>query len=590
MGGEAFRKYIAPLLTPEGWLPFLRQLHGYRAEALRADLVAGLTVALVATPQAMAYAVVAGLPPVYGLYAAIVAGAIGSLFGGSSHLITGPSVVSIVVASVLALTPAEVAVGTRVAALCLAVGIVQLVFGAFRLGNIGQLVSHSVLLGLISGAAVVIAGTQVAPLLGFDKMHDPRLVPALAETLHRLPEFRPRDLALGLGVIGILVAGERWRPRGPWPLVALAAASTAVALLGWEDVATIGPIARGTPPWTMSRDVVLLSPEVVSPALALALLASISSLSIAKSIASFSGEPVSANRELTGQGLANLACAAFGGMPSSGSFVRSFAAHAAGGRTRFTGLFAGGFVMIAVALLGDLGRWLPRSALAGLVIVLALRMLQLDRVRLAFRATKSDTAVVLLTFLAALFFRLDAAIYCGVGLSLAMFLKKASSPYLREYSIEDGGGFREIHDAAERRFAGIAIIHVEGDLFFGAAELFENEVKALAQDPEIRVIILRMRGARYLDATGLVSLSNLNNYLRSRGQHLLLCGIGDRVEQILHNSGLAAQIGKDHVFHARDGVLESTRRALKKAQEFAAAAGETPKIRLFYDRQRAGDQ
>jgi SulP family sulfate permease len=303
-----------------------------------------------------------------------------------------------------------------------------------------------------------------------------------------------------------------------------------------------------------------------------------------------SGEQVEVNRELVGQGMANAAAGAFGGLPSSGSFVRSFTAYAAGGRTRFTGLFAGGFVMLAIAILGDLGRWLPRSALAGLVIYLAMRMLRFDRLRLAFRATKSDAAVVLLTFLAALFFRLDAAIYCGVGLSLAMFLKKASSPYLREYSFEEDGGFREIHDAADRRFAGIAIIHVEGDLFFGAAELFENEVKTLARDREIRGIILRMRGARYLDATALVALGNLNAYLRSRGQHLLLCGIGDRVEQILHNSGLAARIGEEYVFHARDGVLESTRRALKKAQELAEAAGEKPKIRLFYDRKRPGDE
>lgn len=587
MNGEVFRRYVAPLRTSEGWLPFLGQLRGYGADALRADLIAGLTVGLVTVPQAMAYAIVAGLPPVYGLYAAIVAGAVGALFGSSSHLITGPSVISIVVASVLALVPAGPDLGTRVAALCLAVGIIQLGFGILRLGNIGQLVSQSVLLGLISGAAVVITGTQIAPLLGLSTPHDPMLIPAMAQTLRHLPDLCPRDLALGLGVAAIMVFGERWQPRAPWPLVALGAAAGAVALLGWDDLATIGAIARGTPPWTMNRDAVLLFPEVASPALALALLASISSLSIAKSIGSFSGERVAANRELTGQGMANVACAAFGGLPSSGSFVRSFAAYAAGGRTRFAGLFSAGFVMLMLALLGGLGRWMPRSALAGMIIVLALRMLQLDRVRVACRATKSDAAVVLLTFLAAILFRLDAAIYIGVGLSLTMFLKRASSPYLREYSIEEGGGFREIHAAGERRFAGIAIIHVEGDLFFGAAELFENEVKTLAQSPGIRIIILRMRGARYLDATGLVAMANLNNYLRSRGQHLLLCGIGDRVEQILRNSGLAARIGEDHLFHARDGVLESTRRALIKAQEFAAAAGEKPKIRLFYDRQRA---
>ncbi len=582
----AIKKYLEPLGSLQGWLPFLDTLPGYDGRRLRADLVSGLTVALVALPQSMAYALVAGLPAVYGLYGAIVAGFFASLFGSSAHMVTGPSVMSIVVGSILSHSGWGDSPGPFIAALCIGVGLWQLLFGILKLGNIGQFISQSVLFGLVSGAAIVITGTQIGPLLGLDVAGISRLPASLAATVRQIGDVRFLEIGLGVSVMAVLLLGDRISRRVPWAIIALAGVTAAVALFGWEDrIHVVGSIPRSFPALTFGREAAELVPEVMASALAVALFGAVSSLSISKSIAALSGEQISSNQELVAQGLANGMAGFFGGMPSTGSFVRSFTNYASGGRTRFAGVFASVFLMSMVLLLGDVGRWIPRAGLAGLVIVLALRMLRFDRVVLSFRTTKSDAAVWSLTFLCALLFRLDTAIYCGIGLSLVLFLKRASAPYLREYSIEEQtNGFREIHGPSERSVRQIALIHVEGDLFFGAADVFENEIRRLARDPDIRVIILRMRGARYLDTSGLVALSNLHTYLKSRGQHLLLCGIGDRVMQILERSGLADRLGRDSIFHARDGVLVSTRRALQKAMEIVGTAGEKPGVRLFYER------
>ncbi len=323
-------------------------------------------------------------------------------------------------------------------------------------------------------------------------------------------------------------------------------------------------------------------------ALAIAILGCIETMSIAKSIAISSGQRLDTNQGFIGIGAANLVGALFQCMPGSGSFTRSAMNFQAGARTRFAGVMSGLWVAVIVLLFGRLARYIPAASLAGLLIVLGLRMVHLHQIRVAMRATRSDATVLALTFACALLLHLRMAIYVGVISSLVLFLRKASAPHLVEYDL-DGDTMREIRDPGERSHPQISIIHVEGELFFGAAELFEDEVRRLASDPNIRVVVLRMKNARHLDATSVMALEALHKFMREDNRLLLVSGATADVMRVLRNSGLLAQVGEDCVFPAEENLTAATRKALARAQEFLGKEAK-PEVRVFYEKTRAEQQ
>jgi SulP family sulfate permease len=222
----------------------------------------------------------------------------------------------------------------------------------------------------------------------------------------------------------------------------------------------------------------------------------------------------------------------------------------------------------------------------------ALRLINREQIRITRRATRSDGVVFWVTLTAALFLQLDTAVYVGIGTSLALFLRKASAPSLVEYAFNDQGQLAELEDRRKRREAAISIVHVEGELFFGAADLFQEQVRYLADDDQIRVVILRMKNARHLDATTVLSLLQLHEYLRRTGRHLLISGINEDVEKVLRRSGAHRRIGGENIFPAEANLTMSTKRALLRArallQEDARSGGGKADVRIFYDRKRGG--
>lgn len=573
-----------------GWFPFVEAARAYRPAYLRKDIVSSLTVALLDVPQGIAYAQIAGLHPVYGLYSSIVMAAVSALFNNSNHMICGPTnAISIVTASTMLSVAPELRANPAavVGLLTLLVGLVQLAFGLLQVGNLSQFVSRSVLVGFTAGAGLLIALNQVGALLGLRLEASDSLVERLADTVRHAGETNWVSVALGVGTVAVILFGRRFAKRLPWPLLAIVAAAAAVWAFDLEamGVKLVGEVPRSLPPFTPPAFDLGTLRDLADDALAIAILGCVESMSIAKSIAVSTGQRMNNNQDFVGMGLSHVAGAFFHCMPGCGSFTRSALNHQSGAATRFSGFLCACWVAVILLLFGPAARYIPASALAGMLVILGLSLLKWSHIKVALFATRSDATVLLVTFLCTLFLHLETAIYVGVMSSLVLFLRKASAPHLVEYDLE-GDRMREIASGSERSNPAISIIHVEGELFFGAAGLFEDEVRRLARDPSVRVVILRMKNARHLDATAVMALDALNKFLKESGRLMLISGATADVMRVLRNSGLVARMGPDRVFEAEDNLTVATRKALLKAKEFLGRT-ETPEVRVFYDESRA---
>jgi len=571
-------------------LPFLGTARVYSLQDLRRDVPASVTVALMNIPQAIAYASIAGLPPVYGIYASIILTLICSLLCNSQHLISGPTnAISIVVAGAL-LTAGNPAVRENPAAavvvLTLMVGLVQLGFALLKAGNLAQFISRSVLIGFTSGAGLLIALNQVPVLLGLSLPPAHHLLARFSETWKHIGDTNWFSLAIGVITVVLLYAGKRWIPKWPTALLTMAVGAAAVALFNLQErgVRIAGELPASLPHFQVPFFDLGVVADLAGAAIAIALLGCVESLSIAKAISLQSGQKMNNNQDFLGLGVSHIVGAFFQCMPGCGSFTRSALNYSSGASTRYAGVFCAIWVAILLLLLAPLARTIPTASLAGLLIFLGIGLIDLKHVRSAVFATKSDATVLILTFFCTLFLHLDTAIYIGVLASLILFLRKASAPHLVEYNMDDDS-MREIRDPKDRANPEISIIHVEGELFFGAAEMFEEQVRRLAKDPNIRVIILRLKNARNLDATAVHAIDGLHGFLKNNGRLLLVSGIPYDVWRVMERSGLIDRLGEENVFRAEENLTVATRRALLRAKEFLGAA-ESPDVRIFYDKSR----
>lgn len=583
-------RFSQALVLAREFFPLYDTLRTYRFGKFKKDLPASITVALLDVPQAMAYALIAGLPPQYGLYSSMVLGFVGAAFSNSQHVISGPTnaIALITASSLISASPAarENPVAS-VVVLTLMIGIVQLSFGLLRVGNLSQFVSRSVLVGFTSGAGLLIAVGQLPSLFGQTAEPGSHLVEKLALTFANPADWNIPTLAVAAGTIAILLVGKHLNNALPWALIAVVVAGLCAHFLNLADygVAVVGAVPPELPSFAPPPFKWDLYSDLAAAALAIAILGCIESLSIAKSISVSSGQKMNNNQDFIGMGLAHMVGAFFSCMPGCGSFTRSALNYQSGAATRLSGMMSSLWVAAAVVALGPAAAYIPKAALAGMLVVLGLGLIHFRQIKISLKSTRSDAAVLLLTFFATLFLHLDTAIYIGVIASLVLFLRKASAPHLVEYDMGDDS-MREIRSTSDRTHPEISIIHVEGELFFGAAELFESQVRRLANDGNIRVVILRMKNARHLDATAVMALDALREFLKNDNRLLLISGASPEVMRVLTMSGFADRLGTDCLFEAEENLTAATRRALLKAREFLGTE-ESPEVRVFYDESRA---
>ncbi|PAW80103.1 MAG: hypothetical protein B9S32_01865 [Verrucomicrobia bacterium Tous-C9LFEB] len=577
--------------SPVALFPLRQNLKGYNRIKAQADLRAGINVALLAFPQAMAYSMIAGLPVQYGVYCAAVAPIVAAFFASSRLTMVGPSnATAIMVLSVYLGSNDMVNNLASMSLLVCMVGLFLIVGAFMKIATLTQYVSRSVIIGYITAAALLIVVNQLHHTLGFgvtDSLSD-------TSTFYSILKATIRKIGqtdwwtLGLAGISALVYFYIMRrfpklPHVAVTLVICAVVGQAVALSNLGNVEMVQPIPFGS--WHVTPPELNLTwfHQLAGGAAALAFLAALENTFMAKTLANRTGETVDVNQEMFALGTANIASGFFSGMPASGSPSRSSLNWSSGAMTPMAAIISGALCAVAAPTIGYLVQYVPQAALAVVVIITAFGLIDLQTIKFALGATKSDAAVLLTTFFAALLVPLDFAIFLGVGLSIVLFLRKASMPHLAEYSFNDSGQLTELGEGSSRNDPQISIIHVEGELFFGAADLFRDQIRRVCADTNLKVIILRLKNARHLDATSVMALAELVKYLRETDRHLLISGAERDVYRVLRNSGLLEILGKDNIFRVSRGNPNlSTRNALRRAAELIGH--QHAGVRIFYDK------
>ncbi len=540
-------------------------LREMRREDVPADLIAGLTVAAVAVPQSIAYASIADLPPSVGLYTAGIAAVVGALWGSCRHLSTGP--VNAVSLLVLPLLLAVARPGTPeylLAAGVIAVmaGLMAICMAFLRIGSVVTLASRPVLIGFIAGAALQIAVGQIRGLLGLDLPISQRLYGTVADVVHSLPDLNPYSASLGIGAVLVMVGLRRLNDRVPAALTVIVLGAVAVSALelGGRGVQVLSAVPRALPHPTwittgMLPDMQLIQSLLIGSA-AVAALGLVEASAVAQTLARNSGDRLDTNQEFFGQGLANVASGLLSGFPCAGSPVRSSLNQQSGARSQMAGVFTGVAVIAAVLLLAPYAAYVPRAAIAGVLLVIAWGMVDRGSIRRIVRTSRSETAIMCATFLTTIVLSLDFAILAGVVLSLASFVVRSSLP--RVYAVVPDPTYRHfIHDPTLPVCPQLGVMNIRGPLFFGAVYHIEEELRHNHEHhPGQRTLLLRMHGIDMCDMSGIETLESTVKTYRERGGDVYLVRLRAPVLELLQHSGFLDQtLGRDHVLE-QEGAIE----------------------------------
>ncbi|MFN8484450.1 MAG: SulP family inorganic anion transporter [Anaerolineae bacterium] len=527
---------------------------------LRFDVVAGLTVAIVALPQAIAYGVAAGVGPSMGLYTAIVAPIVAGLWGSSNQVLTGPTNVTalLVFTSLSAFvtpgTPDFLLAAGLTAALA---GAAQLVMGLARLGMLVNFISDSLIVGFAAGAGILLAVNESRYLLGLSFTSSSVIETAVREW-QGLPQVSLPTLAVGLGTIVLMVAIRRLRPRWPATVIALAAVCVVVFVFGLNNagVKVIGPFPQSLPPFQPLPIFNLSLVATLAPAaLAIAAVGLIQTMSIARSLAIATDQQIDNNQEFVGQGLGNIASGFLSGIPACGSNSCSTMNYQSGARSPIASALAGALVLVFMLLLSPVGAYLPRAALAGVLIVIGVGMVDRAQIVHIWRTSRGEAVIMLATFLGTLFLRIDFAVLGGILMSLAYYILQTSAPKVTPVVPDDD--FRHfVYEPERAQCPQLGILDILGDLYFGAASNVERAIRDQRHaHPAQRYLLLRMHSVQRCDITGIRALQSIVRYYRQDGGDVFMVRVQSPVLHFMRSYGFFAYLGADH-FLAEDTAIE----------------------------------
>ena len=570
----------------------IRSQFSYGWDTARRDLVAGATVAAIAIPQAMAYALIAGVDPRFGLYSAIVVTLVASIFGSSSHLINGPTnAISLVVFSALAGFDARFDAYQAMALLAVIAGIIQIFIAVFKLGDLTRYISESVVLGFMAGAGLLIAVGQVGNFLGISRARsgDHSVLITLWETLTQSGPYNYYAVALGLGtLVGALIL-RKFTRKYKLPqmdmLVALICAATVAAQCGWSIpgpdgksiVSVVGTVPAALPSFHIAEIKFEWVTRILGSAVAISCLGLLEALAVAKSIATYTRQPLDYNRQCLAEGIANVVGGFFQSLPGSGSLTRSAINYQSGALTRMSGIYSALIVGIAVLALGPYARYIPKSALAGLLFITAYRLIDWKRLGYAIRATRFDAILVFVTAFAAIFISVEDSILIGVAISLLLFVPRVSTLEVRELIITPEGVVR-VRLPGESRSPSLVIYDIEGELFFGAAPELDAYLDRIRRDTlnsNIQYVVLRLRRVRNPDV---VAIEHLERFLRQSQNEditVLLAGVRPSLAKILRNLSFDKWLPADRIYPEHEEVYSATLNAVRYACKLLNRNGDT---------------
>jgi len=563
----------------------------YTVEKGRRDLLAALTVAAISLPQGMAYALIAGVDPRFGLYSAVVVTLVASLLGSSSHLINGPtSAISLVVFSALAFIDPNASADVYEAMFLLGVmvGIIQIGIAVFKLGDLTRYISESVILGFMAGAAVLLAIGQIGNALGVrDKGTGNQhvLYRLWLTVVHGDPINQKALVVSAVTVIFAVLlrrAVRRWRlPQLDMFVVLLLVALGSYAA-GWSlpdaggktAVSVVGSIKASLPQPHIPEIHWSWIGQISSSAVAIAFLGLLEALSIAKSIAHHTRQPLDYNRQCLAEGVANLVGGFFRCLPGSGSLSRSAINYQAGAATRVSGVITAVVVALAVLALAPLTRYIPKPALAGLLLVTSVRLIDFERLRYTLRASRYDAGLAVITALSGLLIGVEYSILIGVALSILLFVPRAAKLKASELLVSPEGVVRE-RLRSDPRCTAVLVWDFEGELFFGAAPDLDRHFDLLherIQQDQARYVVLRFKRTRNPDV---VCLERLEHFLRERqkeGVTVLLAGLRAEFLTAIGNLRFADWYPTENIYAEEDSTYSATLRAVRHAYRLLGEA------------------
>lgn len=566
---------------PSFWswlLPFLNWLPKLNGRDLRADLIAGLTGAIVVLPQGVAFATIAGMPPQYGLYAGMVPAIIAALFGSSRHLVSGPTTAaSVVLFSALSIhaTPGTAEYVTLALTLTFMVGVFELALGLARMGALVNFISHSVVVGFTAGAAILIAAKQLKHFFGVDMENDGHLHELLLRFWQHLEGINPYAALIAAVTLLSGIVARKWLKRLPYMVVAIVVGSlVSVALNAWlgtdiTHIATVGALPDTFPPLSAPELTLENIKDLAPAALAVTLFALTEAVSIGRAMAARGGYSINGNQEFIGQGLSNLAGAFFSGYVSTGSFNRTGVNYESGARTPMAAVLAGLLLMFVVVLVAPLAAYLPKAAMAGVLFLVAWGLIDWHEIKDIVKFSKRETVVLAVTFFGALFLDLEFAIFAGVMLSLVLYLEKVSKPKIitrtpdrnlpnRSFSSEP-----DLPQCPQLRF-----LRIDGSLFFGSVNhLEETFEKIRAKSPNQTHLAIICDGINFADLQGSHALyKEAKIRQHTMGGHLYLVNVKEGLWDALEACECFDREGARNVFQSKAAAIHAIYQKLDKSQ------------------------
>jgi SulP family sulfate permease len=540
--------------------PFLRWWNFMGWDTLRADLLAGMTGAVIVLPQGVAFAMIAGLPPEYGLYTAIVTPIVAALFGSSLHLISGPTTaISIVVFTSISpfAEPGSAQFIRLTLTLTFLAGVYQLALGLARMGALVNFVSHSVIVGFTAGAAILIATSQMKHIFGLEIPRGHSFLQVWLNLLTEVRHINPYVFIVAFVTLAFAVLFKVLLPRWPGMLFAMIIGSLTCFLLSGKQhgIHLLGQMPSHLPPLSLPDFSFDIIRELAPKALAVALLGLIEALSIGRSISMKSRQQIDGSQEFIGQGLSNIVGSFFSSYAGSGSFTRSGINYQTGAMTPISAVFSAIILSLLLLLIAPLTVYLPIAAMGGIILLVAYNLVDFAHMRSIFRTSWEETAVLLTTFLATLFLELEFAIYAGVLLSLILYLNRTAHPSIANLAPKpDGPGFPLVESEAE--YPTLKIIRIDGPLFFGAVNHVGEYLANIDKySNRKRNVLILGCGINFIDVAGAEMLTREARRLRMLRANLYLCELKPEALQVLERGGYIDAIGADNIFSTPSEAL-----------------------------------
>lgn len=568
------------------YIPILQWLPQYRREDWVGDVMAGIIVAIMLVPQGMAYALLAGLPPQVGLYASIVPLMLYAALGSSRALAVGPvAMVSLLVASGVGdLAPPGSREYVAIAlTLALMVGIIQTLMGVLRTGFLVNFLSHAVIVGFTNAAALVIAASQLKHLLGVKIPRSDNFFETLHFLVQAVPQVNGIVLLLGLGSMATILGFSRLLPQGlerlgvppGWrvplsrsgPLVVVVVTTACVAIAHLDTtwgVPVVGSIPQGLPPLSQPPWSVDLLRQLLPTALTLSFVGFMESVAVAKALASKRRQRIDPNQELIGLGMANLGAAFTGGYPVAGGFGRSVVNFTAGANTGLASLITAVLVALVVLFFTPWFAALPQAALAAVILVAVMNLLDWHTLGRLWRVEPSDALALVITFFAVLFVGIEQGIVVGFGASVLFFLWRTSRPHFAEVGrLGDSEHFRNVARHAVATCRQVLAVRIDESLYFANTRQLEDYLlTAIAHHPEATALLLIWSAVNHIDASALETLETLISGFREAGVQVYLSDVKGPVMDQLERARFVDFLGRDRIFLSAHQAMQTLEHAI----------------------------